>query len=290
MERKISLQRIQKEVAAAYGEASTRMNKHQHKIDHIYYSNLEKNSFRRQSMEFWMSSDTLLKASHKRIKATVGDPSREQCAPSKNHPKRCQGLIGIARTLLGIIDNENTTGLSLVLEDDFVITDPGLQRMEASLALVPDDWDLIRFDCTQTDQVDFQWLNPFVVNTSTFRPKKASSCTAPGHMCWFCGGAYAMLWRRSSLHKLRSMWGRIPYDDVDCVISRTPSVRSYCVNIGVGDMYVIHAEETDIPKVGLRPQRVQDLARARMTVKLQRDHENRKEQERNRTFVLDKKL
>jgi hypothetical protein len=256
METKISLERLRQEVASKQNQhrRARSSRKRAPKIDRVYYSNLEKNKIRRQSMEHWMDSDPLLKASHKRINASIGDPLIDQCAPKKSNPGRCRGLAGVSKTLLGILDGEDTTGISLVLEDDFVITDPGLQRMEASLELVPEDWDLIRFDCVHTSQVHFQWINPFVANTSTLQIKfncSASNLDSRDCRNWFCGGAYAMLWREESIHKLRAMWGRIPYDDVDCVIARTPSIRSYCVNVGIGDMFVIDSEVTDIPKLGV---------------------------------------
>jgi hypothetical protein len=250
LETKISMERIQQEISLNKKNRKVESTSSRRKIDHVYYSNLKKNKIRRQSMDFWMNNDPLLAASHKRINATIGDPSIDQCVPTKNDPKRCRGLAGITRTLLGILDDENTTGLSLVLEDDYVITDPGLQRMEASLQLVPDDWDLIRFDCLQTEQVHLQWVNPFVVNTSTMKVKSECDRSVPNHKCWFCGGAFAMLWREESIAKLRAMWGRTPYDDVDCIVARTSSIRSYCVNVGVGDMFVIDSEVSDIPKVG----------------------------------------
>jgi hypothetical protein len=208
LETRISLERIQQEVASSQkNRRAGSSGKIARNIDHVYFSNLEKNKIRRQSMDFWMDNDPLLKATHKRINATISDPPRDQCVPTKNHPKRCRGLAGITRTLLGILDDENTTGLSLVLEDDYVITDPRLQRMEASLELVPEDWDLIRFDCLQTEQVHLQWINPFVANTTTMQVKSDFDQSVPNHKCWFCGGAFAMLWREESISKLRGPCG-----------------------------------------------------------------------------------
>jgi hypothetical protein len=47
-------------------------------------------------------------------------------------------------------------------------------------------------------------------------------------------------------HKLKEMRSKMPYDDADCLISQTPSVKSYCVNIGLGDLYRIESERSDI--------------------------------------------
>jgi hypothetical protein len=233
-ESKVSLQRIQQQAPARKGPAR--------KIDRVFYSNLEKNVLRKSMMNFWLNEDPLRTAPYKRISARVGDLSRDQCTEEKNTTQRCRGIVGLARTLLHILDNEPTNGTSLILEDDFFITDPGFQRMEASLAMVPDDWDVIRFDCRDVYQVDLQWLNPFVVRSNQVRERK--DCTR----CFFCGGTHAMLVREESISRLKSMWGQTPFDDVDCIIGRTEWIKSYCVNIGVGDMFNFFSEGSDIPK------------------------------------------
>ena len=233
-EPKVSLQRIQQQAPARIGPAR--------KIDQVYFSNLEKNMLRKKMMNFWLNEDPLRTAPYKRINARVGDPARDKCVEKKSATKQCRGIAGLARTLLHILDNEPTNGTTLILEDDFFITDPGFRRMEASLAMVPDDWDVIRFDCKDVNQVNLQWLNPFVARTNRVRERK--DCT----YCFFCGGTHAMLVKEESTSRLKSMWGQTPFDDIDCIMGRTNWINSYCVNIGVGDMFKISMEGSDIPK------------------------------------------
>ena len=233
-ETKVSLQRIQQQAPARKGPAR--------KIDQVYFSNLEKNMLRKKMMNFWLNEDPLRTAPYKRINARVGDPARDKCVEKKSATKQCRGIAGLARTLLHILDNEPTNGTTLILEDDFFITDPGFRRMEASLAMVPDDWDVIRFDCKDVNQVNLQWLNPFVARTNRVRERK--DCT----YCFFCGGTHAMLVKEESTSRLKSMWGQTPFDDIDCIMGRTNWINSYCVNIGVGDMFKILMEGSDIPK------------------------------------------
>jgi hypothetical protein len=112
-------------------------------IDRIYYFNLEKNVLRRQAMELCLQNQP---TPYKRIKALTGLPS-DQIKGEKNTTKNCCGLMGLIRSLVSIIDNKNTTGLSLVVKDDYALTDPGYHHLQEALKMVPDDWDLIRFDC-----------------------------------------------------------------------------------------------------------------------------------------------
>jgi hypothetical protein len=211
-----------------------------HQIDRIYYSNLQKNSLRRQNMETWLQNQPI---PYKRINATIGVDNK--CVKGKNNGSRCRGVSGISRTLVGIIDNENTTGLSLVLEDDFVINDAkNLERLQEAFKMVPDDWDIIRFECWGMDGKVFRKINRFVTDTSRYTCRSETQC-------WFCGGAHSMLFRGSTVHKLREMWSTVPYEGVDCTIAqwgKSHDLKSYCINIGVGDLYRIESELTDILK------------------------------------------
>jgi hypothetical protein len=212
----------------------------ENRIDRIYYHGLEKNTLRRQNMELWLKDQPI---TYKRIAATVGEPG--VCVKPKNTPNRCKGMDGIAKTLTGMIDNENMTGVSLVLEDDVVPLDQDLRRLEASMKYVPDDWDIIRFDCWGTQDYGLDYVNQFIIDTHIVR--KIKTCKHHG-LCRqnFCGGAFAMLWRGSSVQKLKTMWNKKPVDDADCVIGKTPSVQSYCVNIGIWDHLYIEREFSDV--------------------------------------------
>jgi hypothetical protein len=105
--------------------------------------------------------------------------------------------------------------------------------------MVPDDWDLIRFDCWGNIKgVKVREINPFFFDPLVLGCKVKQ--------CWFCGGTHSMLWKGTSVHKLKEMWSKVPYNDADCQISSTPSVKSYCVNIGLGGLYSIKSERSDI--------------------------------------------
>jgi hypothetical protein len=211
-------------------------------IDRIYYHNLEKNALRRQNMEFWLQNQPI---PYQRINATVGDP--KGCVRNHNTPNRCRGISGIVKTLTGIIDNENTTGVSLVLEDDMFPLDKDLSRLEEAIKYVPNDWDLIRFDCWDGMLHSAGWLNLFTIDVNKLRKK---TCKKDLENCKaFCGGAFAMLWRGTSVEKLKTMWSAKPIDDADCRIGRTPSVQSYCLNIGIWDHYFISKEISDVSQL-----------------------------------------
>ena len=47
-------------------------------------------------------------------------------------------------------------GVTMVLEDDFVIRE--LDKMVQAIALVPLDWDVIRFDCWQEPLAPDLWI------------------------------------------------------------------------------------------------------------------------------------
>jgi hypothetical protein len=194
-------------------------------------------------MEFWLQHQPI---PYQRINATVGDP--KGCVRNHNTPNRCRGISGIVKTLTGIIDNENTTGVSLVLEDDMFPLDIDLSRLEEAIKYVPNDWDLIRFDCWDGMLHSAGWLNLFTIDVNKLRKK---TCKNDLENCKisFCGGAFAMLWRGTSVEKLKTMWNAKPIDDADCRIGKTLSVQSYCLNIGIWDHYFISNEISDVSQL-----------------------------------------
>jgi hypothetical protein len=60
-----------------------------------------------------------------------------------------------------------------------------------------------------------------------------------------------MLWRSSadqkSLMKLRKLWSKQPYDDIDCRLN-TAALNSYCVQANVCTSADSLALKSDIPK------------------------------------------
>jgi hypothetical protein len=215
-------------------------------IDRIFYHNLDKNELRHQHMESWLSEQPI---PYKRISAQVREP--DVCVPERNTPNRCRGMSGITKTLTGIIDAENTTtGVSLVLEDDVITLDDRecWDRMIESIKYVPNDWDIIRFDCWGSNNFDLRAVNGFVLDTrrSPTTPLKSAVLDRNGDSQPFCAGAYAMLWRAASVQKLKTMWNQTPVDDADCIIAKTDYVQSYCVNIGLFEHFYMEQELSDV--------------------------------------------
>lgn len=209
-------------------------------VDRIYYINLESNKKRRALMEGWLSKQSI---PFQRINATVGSSDPTVCVSGKQQPNRCRGLSGLSMTQADIIQNHDTSGLTLVFEDDFVVYRPLNQLVNVTLAMVPPDWDIIRFDCVPNgyEEKSFRFVHtPELVVFRTI-----CNYTADPN-CYFCGGTYAMLWRHSSVHKLKKVWSRRPFEDVDCALT-TPELKSYCVNIGVGSFFHPKGEKSNIP-------------------------------------------
>jgi hypothetical protein len=71
---------------------------------------------------------------------------RDGCNPKKtaNNPKRCERMSGLAKTGLHIMNQLNTTGMTLILQDKHALHTAQLMKLVAS---VPSDWDVIRFNC-----------------------------------------------------------------------------------------------------------------------------------------------
>lgn len=215
-------------------------------VQRIYYINLLKNRERRQQMESWLSQQSI---PYQRINATIGSERGEDCVAGKQSPKRCRGISGLCMTELDIIRNHNTSGLTLVFEDDFVVKQPLDKVVEQTLRLVPSDWDINRWDCWGRRPSSFDLLvrgeRNRVFRTVHRRPCRASQDSP----CWFAGGTHAMLWREESVSKLDEIWPQKPYNGVDVRLT-TDKLNSYCVNIGIGALEAPDGERSDIPKGG----------------------------------------
>ena len=204
-------------------------------IDRIYYINMQQNQQRRLIMESWLSHQII---PYQRMPGLQGH--NDTCIPQKigsNRGQRCVGISGLVESNLDIIDNHNTTGMTLVLEDDFVIHD--MHKLMSSISLVPKDWDVIRFDCFERPLQQFESYSKFSyqvpssINQTLCTPKEKN-------VCYYCGGTHAVLWngRKSSMGKLRQVWSQQPYDDIDCRLSNTThDIKSYCINVGIGEFY-----------------------------------------------------
>jgi hypothetical protein len=223
-------------------------------LQRIYYINLAKNTKRRDFMETWLSRRTI---PFFRIEASHGSENPKDCVEGKQNPERCRGMSGLVKTVVGIIHNHNTSGLSLVLEDDFIVT-PKLSlrgMVKRALRYVPPDWDIIRFNCWGKVPSSFDFVlrkQVTVFKTAHQRPCKAvRSSNTNSCECNFCGGTHAMLWRDASLKKLEGVWMKQPFDDIDIRLT-SEKLNSYCVNLGsarAGKLVQPKDEKTDIPKM-----------------------------------------
>ena len=192
---------------------------------------------------------------YSRVPAMRGTSNGNACIKGLQDPDRCMGVSGLSRTMVKIMDTQNVTGLTLVLEDDFVLG-TNLTKIRQALSMVPDDWDLIRFTISGYDNKTFRAMSgkrkTFVpiqnpMNLQVYRIQGPSVV---------CGGTHTMVWRASSLTKLHRVWSRRPYSDIDCVLTWEQNFNSY----GIGQMYETDylflgwvkqppGEVTDIPKV-----------------------------------------
>jgi hypothetical protein len=214
------------------------------RLDRIYYLNLPHRPLRRQMMEGWLGNQSV---PFQRIEPVRGPSDPENCESHKRKPPaRCFGLASLARTLVGIIrDRPVGEGLTLVLEDDYRVFMRLDELLRASLRIVPADWDIIRWDCTGGFHAlaDVRRVGNATLAKSVFKDecvKRREEGGDPGD-CWFCGGTHVHLWRGSSVDKLARVWGRVPYNDVDCRLS-TPELNSYCVNFDSKVGHFMHGE------------------------------------------------
>jgi hypothetical protein len=115
---------------------------------------------------------------------------------------KCKGVAGLALSNIQIIDEgDHSKGLSLVLEDCVVIKDIGF--LMASIKSDPKDWGIIRWNCTA--ERDTPLLLPVSTEKFFFR----------SHHVRHCKPTYAMLWKNTSLPKLRAVWAERPFTDID---------------------------------------------------------------------------
>ena len=133
--------------------------------------------------------------------------------------------------------------------DDFVLNHNGLDLIHKALKLVPYDFDILRFDCWDTENFRFRpgnggggWL--LNLNNITHKKGGGGAKSIP-----FYGGNHLMVInaRNSSLTKLKKTWSELPFDSVDFRLGNNRfGLKSYCVQIGVGMIYKIKNEISDI--------------------------------------------
>ena len=264
-------------------------------IDRIYYINMNISQGRRRAMEEWLGNPRINSVPYERVEAIIGDDAYGACEADKMDPKRCRGktrdefaggwvallrllcrtiyyihaffsfffslslfslgLIGLARTNIHIMDSFNTTGHTLVIEDDYAVRN--MTAVYESIADVPDDWDIIRWNCWGNRSatgmpgiIHKQGKHGYVIFRTAFT---SENCTKKEdseddgssnsvQKCWFCGGTHMALWKDSSIHKIRALWDKRPYNDIDCRLTTT-EINSYCINFRSNETAVmLHIE------------------------------------------------
>lgn len=222
-------------------------------ISRIYFVNMEHRKARREFMQKWLSQQPVP------YRRAVGIPgSSTGCVRGKSHPRRCMGVNGVAISRLNLISQHDMSGNVLLLEDDVTVDVARLQREFSSYG-IPENWDVVRFDCNGPHiPASFHWLSPIVFSTTHDEHKYKDCLRQNPQACWFCGGAYAMLLRKSSLHKITKIWSRLPREDIDCALSQydqeinaMPNFHSYCVQSKVVSMNMqlgFSPGGSDVPK------------------------------------------
>lgn len=177
-------------------------------LDRILYVNLAKNRLRRQFMESWLSRQSI---PYQRVNGMSIDVEAEACAFNKSK-EVCRGIVGYLATLLNVLDtmtDSQQVGNTMILEDDMLPSDSTLYRLVQAMKIVPSDWELVRFDCWGMQVFDFQWANPFVADTSSYKIKgcenNATACRKT-----FCGGGHSMVFSTRGIQKLKLMWSTKP--------------------------------------------------------------------------------
>ena len=208
-------------------------NQRQHKINQIYYINLDERTDRNDHM-LENVIPLFENVPYRRVSALTG--TNEKCVQHLSNPERCRGVAGVIKSNLYILNNLPIVNYTLILEDDFSFTN--LTHMEKAIEFVPSDWEIIRFDCyIEKGSIPDSFAS--MDRNKVFRTMHETKETG-----WFCGGAYSMLIRPSSIQILNQIWSEKPYDDLDCRLT-TPKIKSYCVNQNIMESINLG---TNIPK------------------------------------------
>jgi hypothetical protein len=210
------------------------------KIDRIYYINLDNRTDKRNFMESWLNKTSRRRSiPYQRVPAKSGDDVCKKFDGNPGHMKKCRSKVGLRKSNLDIMDNYNTTGYTLVLEDDVQIKQ--FNRILRGIRKVPDDWDVIRFGCWRG--LDSMFLDPL----EEFPQFKGGFRTVtPRGKKKFCGGTHVMVWRSDRLQNLRKLWEhpKNTFMDIDCALA-DDDIKSYCVQTKIGR---VGGFKTDIPK------------------------------------------
>ena len=204
-------------------------------VDRIYYINMDHRTDKRDWMESWLEPfSKTYSIPYQRISGKRGDEIGD-C--NKNvREEACNGLTGLIYSNFDIMDNHNTTGITIVLEDDYMITQ--YSKLVKSLSMAPDDWDVIRFDSwgkvpgyfPRIDMGDLGW---------GFRTIKIANGR------YFCGGTHITVWRGDKVSKLRKHWDASPRWPIDCRLA-ADNITAYSLSTNVGRRDL--SRGSDVPK------------------------------------------
>jgi hypothetical protein len=60
------------------------------------------------------------------------------------------------------------------------------------------------------------------------------------------------MWGEKAVNKLRKIWGTQPHNGIDCLLGAPQfaelSLKTYCINVGVGEFHTPLSEKSDIIK------------------------------------------
>ncbi|GFH61568.1 hypothetical protein CTEN210_18044 [Chaetoceros tenuissimus] len=193
-------------------------------IDQMFYMNYEEDIEKSKKMEDWLSWFL----PHRnipfyRLPLMKGLPY--VCAFEDE--EKCIKESGKVDTLLHLMQSNeyNTRGTSLILQDDVEITD--MHRLRLAANLVPDDWDVIRFDCPLEKDTSLPNLNNYVFQTNQGRAFYP-----------FLDNSRAMLLRDDKFEKIADAINILPRQELDAALS-FKKINSYCVNVGAGNRFEI---------------------------------------------------
>ena len=135
-------------------------------IDQMFYMNYDKDIEKSKKMEDWLAWFLPNRnIPFYRVPLLKGLPY----VCTFQDEEKCIRESGKVDTLLHLFKSKdsNKHGVSLVLQDDIEVTD--MHRLRLAANLVPDDWDVIRFDCPLENENNLPNLNNYVFQTNQGR-------------------------------------------------------------------------------------------------------------------------
>ncbi|GFH61659.1 hypothetical protein CTEN210_18135 [Chaetoceros tenuissimus] len=193
-------------------------------IDQMFYMNYEKDIEKKQKMKDWLSWFLPNRGiPFYRLPLMKGLPY----VCDFEDEEKCIRESGKVDTLLHLMQSNEykTSGTSLILQDDIEVTH--MHRLRVAANLVPNDWDVIRFDCPIESDNHLPNLNNYVFQTNQGRD-----------MHPFLDYSRVMLLRNEKFDKIAEAINVLPRMELDAALS-FEGINSYCVNVGIGHRFEI---------------------------------------------------